>query len=34
MAAFLGESGPDGKGLTAALQDRDEKFGDYRTSDS
>ena len=34
MAAFLSKSGQDGKGLTAALQERDEKFGDYRTSDS
>ncbi len=34
MAAFLDKSGPDGKGLTAALQERDEQFGDYRTTDN
>ena len=33
MADFLGKIGP-GKGkLTSALQERDEKFGDYRTSE-
>lgn len=31
MAEFISSSG--GKGLTATLQERDEKFGDYRTSD-
>jgi len=34
MAAFLAKAGPQGKELTAALQERDEKFGDYRASDS
>ncbi len=34
MAEFLAKARPDGKGLTAALQERDEKFGDYRASDT
>ena len=33
MAAFIGKSGPDGEGLKAALQERDKKFGDYRTEE-
>jgi enoyl-CoA hydratase len=31
MAEFIGRAGG---GLTAALQERDEKFGDYRTAQS
>jgi len=33
MAAFISKSGPDGEGLRAALQERDKKFGDYRTEE-